>query len=126
MQRNKLIFENEAPDPVGVVLRINYKSNSILWSLNNDNVMDVISNQACGVLICWEPPPHSWVKLNSDGSLVSSTDLATCGGLLHDAGGGGGVYCNYDLSEKGLGFECWHAATLSLFKLCEACIKSNL
>ncbi|KAK7251567.1 hypothetical protein RIF29_34872 [Crotalaria pallida] len=45
--------------------------------------MDV--NNVPGFSVLWIPPPHSWVKLNTDGSVQSGS--ASCGGLLRGEDG---------------------------------------
>ena len=32
--------------------------------------------------ISWTPPPHNWVKINSDGLVIN--DGAACGGIVQD------------------------------------------
>lgn len=33
--------------------------------------------------VCWHPPTHPWLKVNTDGSLVGN--VATCGGIFRNA-----------------------------------------
>ena len=37
--------------------------------------------------VCWEKPPHGWVKLNTDRAAAGNSGLAGCGGLLRDEHG---------------------------------------
>ena len=42
--------------------------------------------------IAWDPPPHSWIKVNYDGRVVASLE-ATYGGILrNDSSGFLGAY----------------------------------
>ena len=36
----------------------------------------------------WEKPPKGWSKLNTDGSILGSTSLAGCGGIVRNNQGG--------------------------------------
>lgn len=37
--------------------------------------------------VSWCPPPHGWMKLNSDGSVITQNEEAACGGVLRDSEG---------------------------------------
>ncbi|MED6171274.1 hypothetical protein PIB30_117389 [Stylosanthes scabra] len=36
----------------------------------------------CNLRTNWEPPPRGWVKLNTDGAVWDSKNMAGCGGLI--------------------------------------------
>ncbi|GLT61795.1 hypothetical protein SLA2020_344770 [Shorea laevis] len=38
-------------------------------------------------LISWEPPPHDWIKLNTDGSVTCNPGMGSCGGLFRNSQG---------------------------------------
>ncbi|GLT35133.1 hypothetical protein SLA2020_096110 [Shorea laevis] len=38
-------------------------------------------------LISWEPPPTGWIKLNTNGSVISNPGTTSCGGLFWDSQG---------------------------------------
>ncbi|GLT27441.1 hypothetical protein SLA2020_024380 [Shorea laevis] len=38
-------------------------------------------------LISWEPPPHDWIKLNTDGSVIGNPGMGSCGGLFRNSQG---------------------------------------
>ena len=36
------------------------------------------------VMVAWIPPPRHWIKINTDGSFISESEVATCGGIARN------------------------------------------
>ena len=84
---NSFIFE-------GVQMDTQQLFHWIIWTAKDynmaQNIVLVAKEKAAGFhvkQIGWTPPPCSWVKINTDGSVLNNSNAA-CGGLIRDHHGG--------------------------------------
>ncbi|KAE8719829.1 hypothetical protein F3Y22_tig00109925pilonHSYRG00012 [Hibiscus syriacus] len=47
-----------------------------------------LSHRSCTMPDVWQPPPHNWCKINTDGSRDIGSGFASCGGVLRSSNGG--------------------------------------
>ncbi|KAL4372985.1 hypothetical protein AHAS_Ahas05G0036500 [Arachis hypogaea] len=82
--RNKLIFKRENTDPAAVSMSIRARGNEIL-STPFKKVIHSTSNNHTRFLIKWHGPHEDFIKVNVDGSFMTSSNNVTCGGVLRDS-----------------------------------------
>ncbi|KAE8660177.1 hypothetical protein F3Y22_tig00116958pilonHSYRG00235 [Hibiscus syriacus] len=47
-----------------------------------------LSHRSCTMTDAWQPPPHNWCKINTDGSRDIGSGFTSCGGVLRSSNGG--------------------------------------
>ena len=83
--RNEDMFQHSTPCDVDLVQRFWLCFNRI--KLHESLVNNVSTPQRKHLsYISWQSPPETWLKVNSDGSVLSSGGAA-CGGVMRDAAG---------------------------------------
>lgn len=78
--RNKSVFDGIHMTAREIIMRARYEAieaRTILLKHNGP----VMAKQ---VWVSWNPPPQGVLKLNTDGSMVSSTGMASAGGVFRD------------------------------------------
>ncbi|MED6220272.1 hypothetical protein PIB30_043305 [Stylosanthes scabra] len=78
--RNLFIFESKVITPHAAANMIKAHYSDILNSLSH-RVLSNHSNSSSVRLICWNPPPEHFAKLNVDGSFYSHNNNAACGAV---------------------------------------------
>ncbi|MDV3145762.1 MAG: hypothetical protein Q8736_02685, partial [Sweet potato little leaf phytoplasma] len=87
-QRNKFVFEAEPLNPNNYCyMQVKHMVEAIRSSLSSKNGVVATSMKGNDGEVCWSFPLTGWVKINTNGSYYPSTDIATCGGAMHDASG---------------------------------------
>ncbi|KAL3533454.1 hypothetical protein ACH5RR_006975 [Cinchona calisaya] len=72
-------------------------------------------------LVCWSCPPYVKIKLNVDGSFISSIGLARGGGLIHSSSGSLLAGFAYSFNHKTI----LEAELLALIKGLQLCLDNN-
>ncbi|RYR27984.1 hypothetical protein Ahy_B01g052067 [Arachis hypogaea] len=78
------MFEKIASHPNGIVESIHNRVKDILKVIKNP-ILPGNKIITSGLLIRWYPPVEGFIKINVDGSFLTSSNNATCGGVMRDS-----------------------------------------
>ncbi|KAK8974718.1 hypothetical protein V6N11_013184 [Hibiscus sabdariffa] len=89
LRRNDLVFnaghEEEVRQPV--LDRARRWLASAVAAQGAADALQHLPSQGGRELVSWSPPPHGWVKLNTDAARVDQNGYMSCGGLARDEHG---------------------------------------
>ncbi|KAK9278853.1 hypothetical protein L1049_028432 [Liquidambar formosana] len=99
LTKNKLIFEDIKPNLKKSVLHIRFllrdigrlsfghidNTQSDLLVLHSLGVSAIPKNAPLILEVCWHPPPHIWLKLNTDGLAKGNPEPAVTSGVFRNS-----------------------------------------
>ncbi|GLT57157.1 hypothetical protein SLA2020_301450 [Shorea laevis] len=80
MQRNCKLYRHDLFNPSGIISTIKNKA-AEFWACCQPPLRNC---QAVPIAIKWTKPPSRFIKLNTDGSVISNSGMAAAGGLFRD------------------------------------------